>query len=328
MELLSSLKFCQWAVARKNFEPALTHFKISGGRIQSFNGSISLSSPIDLSIECQPLAANFLKTIANCRDTVSMSVTPTGKLSIKSGKTRALIECTQETFPEIGPEGRELPIGGKFMEALDALEPLIAEDASRPWARGILFDGDRAYATNNVVLAEYDLHGGQFMTPINIPHAAVNELLRIKKIPSHMLLADNSVSFMYDDGRWLRTALGELKWPDLGSVLNRDHGPMLDIPADFWQSLDDLKIHVNESMEVFIVKNHLTTSLDPENASYAEVQGLPAGEPGCYHIEMLRILTGLAKRIDFSGYPAPCLWEGDSIRGAVIGRRYKKPGEV
>ncbi len=322
MKLIDSLKFCSWAVAKKNFVESLTHFKISGGRIQSFNGSISLSSPIDLNLDCQPIAAKFLKTIQSCSDTVQITMTPAGKLSIKSGNTRALVDCTQEPFPEILPEGPEMPVSGAFIEALALLEPMIAEDASRPWARGILFTGNRAYATNNVILAQVELDG-TFAHPINIPHAAVNELLRIKKYPSHMQLAENSVTFHYDDGRWLRTALLSVEWPDLNRVLNPDPMPttFVKLEDEFWQALEDLKIHVDEYRRIRVVPNYLTTSLDHENASYSKVNGMPKCDAS-FNIDMLLMLKGIATSIDFNSYPAPCLWVGEEgLRGAIVGMR-------
>lgn len=317
--MIKALKFCSWAVAKKNFEPALVHFKIGGGRIQSYNGRISMSSPIELTLECQPLATQFLKTIASCKDSIHMTLTAAGKLSVKSGNIRALIPCSQEEFPEIAPTGREIALNGGLLAALGKLEPLIAEDASRAWARGILFRGDHAYATNNVVIGDCVL-GQKFDQEFNLPHAAVNELIRIKDEPVSMRLSETSASFIYDDGRWLRTALLETQWPDIARILDAEHQPFIDLPESFWASLDDLRIHVDEFRRIFIKPNFLTTSLDPTEASYAEVTGMPDG--GCYDIEMLRALKGLAMAIDFTSYPGPALWTGEGIRGAIIGRKF------
>lgn len=319
--MLSALKFCAWAIARKNFVESLTHFRISGGRIQSFNGSISLSSPIALTLECQPLGAQFLKTVASCKESIHMTLTAGGKLSVKSGNIRALIPCTDSLFPEIEPEGREIALEPGLVAALAKLEPMIAEDASRPWARGILLDGPKAYATNNVVIAETALPQ-EFPIAVNIPHMAINELMRIKKDPSHMMLAENSVTFFYEDDRWMRTALLSTEWPDMAPILDRTPGKksITVVGDDFWEALDSLRIHTDEMRRLFIKPNYLTTSLDKNEASFAKIEGLPEG--GCYDLEMLRMLKGLAFAFDFSPYPAPAMWCGEGIKGAIVGRRF------
>lgn len=314
-----ALKFCSWALAKKNFVESLTHYRIANGRVQTFNGSITLSSPIDLTIECQPLGATFLKTVESCKEAMHMTMTPGGKLSIKSGKIRALIPCTEALFPEIGPEGREIALEPGLIACLGKLEPMIAEDASRPWARGILISGDKAFATNNVVIAEAEL-SQKIPGTMNIPHAAINELMRIKKDPSHMMLSDHSATFFYEDDRWLRTALLETEWPDIGRILNKKAEPPFVFDDDFWEALESLKIHVDEFRRLFIKPNFLTTSLDHNEASFAKIEGLPEG--GCYDLQMLRMLKGVAFAIDFSPYPAPALWLGDGMRGAIIGRRF------
>lgn len=317
MELIKALKFTQWAVARKSFVESLVHFQIKNKTIQSYNGTVSLCSPIDLDLDCLPKAGPFIKAIQTCKDTVQLSITPAGRLSIKSGGFRALIDCAHVEFPEIAPEGREIAPEGGIMAALKILEPLISEDASRPWSRGILISGAHAYATNNVVLAEYSL-GFEFPVTLNLPHAAVNELMRIGEEPSRIMVTDASASFLYEDGRWLRTQLLSVEWPDMGKVLDREH-QAADIPEGFWQGLTDIAPFTDAARSVYLKPNYLTTSLDSEVATYANVPGIPDG--GCYDIEMLKMLQGLTTRLDFTSYPQPCLWFGDKLRGAVIGRR-------
>ncbi len=43
-KMLDTLKFIQGAVARKDHVPALVHFRIAGGRIRGFNGTLSLAA--------------------------------------------------------------------------------------------------------------------------------------------------------------------------------------------------------------------------------------------------------------------------------------------
>ena len=99
--MLSSLKFVQGAVAKKDFVPALNHFRIEGGRVKGYNGMIALCGPIDLDLSITPKALEFTKAIQACTDTISLHITPAGRLSIKSGRFKAFVDCLDEAFPAL-----------------------------------------------------------------------------------------------------------------------------------------------------------------------------------------------------------------------------------
>ena len=219
MELLQALQFVKGAVSSKDFIPALTHFHIENNTIKSFNGNLALSCPIELEIEASPKAIPFVKAIQACKRTTVIHLTGTGRLRIKSGSFKAFIPCTGEQFPDIYPSGKTIELNGDLIPALKILQPFIAEDASRPWSRGILFRGCSAFATNNICLVENWL-GYEFPIEINIPAAAVKELIRIKEEPISMQMDEKSVSFHFEDGRWLKSNLLVTNWPDISVILN------------------------------------------------------------------------------------------------------------
>lgn len=315
--MIDALKFVQGAVARKDFVQALTHFHISGGLIKGYNGSLALCSPIDLDLEATPKAVPFYKAIQACKKTVQLNITPAGKLAIKSGKFRAYIECTTEAYPDLEPEGQRIALDGSFLKALKILSPFVAEDDSRRWARGILFRGQSAYATNNVLLIEHWL-GHHFPVEVNVPKPAIQELLRIKEEPVALQIADNAITFHYADGRWLWTTIYSTQWPDLQKVLGRESAPVAP-PKNFFESLDDLLPFVDELDRVFFKESLVTTSSEEGAGASVELVGLPP--QGVYNINQLRLLKGVAEQIDFNLYPKPCLFYGDRVRGAIIGMR-------
>lgn len=316
--MLDSLRFVQGAVAKKDFVPALTHFRIANGLVYGYNGAIGLCCPIDLQLDVTPKALPFVKAIQTCKDTIALSMTPSGKLSIKSGKFKAQIECTTNEYPQLTPEGEMVELQPGFIDALQRLEPYIAEDASRPWARGILFRGQSAFATNNIVLVEYWV-GTQTPVEINIPHAAVNEILRIGEDPTHVQMTDTSATFHFTGNRWLRTQLYDLGWPDLGRHLDKPSNP-IELPADFFEQLDTLKPFVDVLGRVYLSNGGITTTATGDEAgASAEVDGLVAD--ACFNHMHLYSLKNLAEKIDLSQYPAACPFIGERLRGCIIGIR-------
>lgn len=319
--MLAELKFVMGAVAKKDFIPALTHFAIENGTVRGYNGMIALSSPIPFDIACKPKGDSLVRAIANCSDTVQMSITPTGRLSIRSGKFKAFIECVTGETPHVEPEGEFYDVDGDvLLNAVTTLAPFIGDDASRAWSNGILFDGVSAFATNNIVLVEYWV-GGTFPRPINIPRAAVREMVRIGEAPTKVQLSEGSVSFHYSDGRWLRTQLFSTEWPDLAKVLDASHAETLPLEEDLFCALTTLKPFTDKLGRIYFNGGIASTAPDGdlEGASY-EVPSVQAD--GIYAIEMLQTLKGVAVRIDWSAYPAPCHFYGaERLRGAIVGIR-------
>lgn len=317
--MLKELKFVQGAVAKKDFLPHMTHFIIEAGRVRSYNGMIALSSPIPFDIDCKPKGDSLVKAIANCTDTVTLSMTPAGKLRITSGKFKAFIECIDEDTAHVMPEGEEVNFDGELLlKALKVIYPFIGDDASRPWSNGVLLRGQSAYATNNVTLIEYWL-GAEFPSTVNIPRAAIQEMLRVNEAPIGAQIASNSITFHYSDGRWIRSQLFVTKWPDLGKVLNAPAAPT---PVDkrVFEALEALKPFLDKMSRVYFSDGVASTVRDAtaDGASY-EIPGLPFA--GIYNHNMLSLLKDVAQQADFSTYPAPCIFYGERLRGAIIGMR-------
>lgn len=318
MTLLETLKFVAGAVARKDHVAALTHYKIKDGRVTGSNGSMAISAPIPLELDCMPKAVPFFKAIQLCKDTIAMHMTPGGKLSIKSGKFKALIDCYPEDFPDqFVPEGTEITPTGKLIPALKMLDNFIAEDASRPWARGILFRGQSAFSTNNIAIAEYWI-GAAFPTELNIPQAAVTELIRIGEEPLTIQVTDRAATFHYSNHRWIKTQTYSTSWPDIGRILNAK-AKLTPVPDGMLEALDSLKEFTGNLDQVYLQPGILRTHLSDEEGAQVEIS---KDLPECsFNRQQLALVLEHAKKIDLTMYPKPCLFVGENIRGAIIGMR-------
>lgn len=322
--MLAELKFVQGAVAKKDFVPELTHFVIEGGRVRGFNGALALCSPIALDIECKPKASQLVEAIARCTDTVQLSLTPTGMLSVKSGAFKARVQCYQSKDPEANqchpePEGERVELdGAALLAAFKAIWPVIGDDASRPWTNGVLLRDQSAFATNNVMLVEYWI-GSAFPHVVNIPRAAVREVIRINEAPLYaQMVPGTSVTFHFPNGRWVRSQLLVTEWPDLRKVIDV---PSTQVPIDtsLFTGLKTIKGFVDKMNRIYMSPGKIATHVVEEEAATYDVPGL--AHEGIYSHEMLTLLDGLAQTIDFSTYPAPCAFMGERLRGVIVGMR-------
>lgn len=316
--MLAELKFVMGAVSKKDLLPALTHFRIEGGTVRSFNGTLAICCPIPLDIDCVPKAETLVRAIQHCDETVVLSMTPAGRLSVKSGAFKALIDCVAEETPHVEPEGDRFEIDGEaLLAALKTLAPFIGDDASRPWSNGVLLLGHSAYATNNITLVEYWV-GSAFPICCNVPRAAIREMIRIGEPPLWAQATDNSITFHYSGDRWIRSQLFETSWPDLPKILSTQSN-QTEINPVLFESLLKLKPFADKLGRVFIKAGVISTHGDNAEGASFEIPELNV--EGIYQIEMLSLLKGVVKTIDFSTYPKPCMFTGDRLRGAIIGMR-------
>jgi len=320
--VLKELKFVQGAVARKDLLPALSHFAIEGGTVRGYNGIIALSAPIALDIACKPKAEPMVRAIGNCDDTVSLSLTAGGRLSIKSGKFKAFIDCVEGETPHVMPTGQHVPINGEHLfAAVKVLSEFIGEDAARPWSNGILLRGVSAYATNNITLVEYWI-GSEFPLTVCLPRMAVREMLRINEAPEGMQADEHSVTFFYSGNRWLRTQLLSTEWPDLGSVLDKGDpfAPTVEeVDTSLFEGLAVVKPFADKLGRAILKEGVLRTHVAEGEGSLYDLTTLRAN--GVFNVDMLQLLQGVAQKWDLSTYPRPCFFYGDRLRGAIIGMR-------
>ncbi len=317
--MLKELKFVQGAVAKKDFIPTLTHFEIKNRTIRGFNGSLALCAPIGVDLDVKPKALPFVKAVQSCKgETVQLTVTPTGRLSIKAGKFKALVECTEEEFPTIEPEGEWVSLEGiKILPALKLLLEFTGEDASRPWSQGILLRGSTAYATNNIVLVEYTLDV-EFPVEINVPFKAVAELVRIGQDPIGMKVTSTSVTFMYGQHHWVKTQLYDLGWPDLEKLLSATP-EMVEVKDEWFDAVETVSPFSDELDRVYFKNGEITTAVDGEVGGTVEMEDFEFD--GVYNPKYFLSLRGIITHIALHSYPAPCLFKGNGVRGALMGMR-------
>lgn len=318
--MLKELRFVQGAVSKKDLIPAMTHFRIEKGFARAYNGTLALCSPVPFDIDCIPRAESLVKAISNCEDTILLNMTPSGRLHVKSGKYRSFVECITGETPHVEPAGQRIDIDGEaLLKAVKIIYPFIGNDASRPFTNGMLLRGQSAFATNNVCLIEYWL-GIPIPFVVNVPRAAIKEMLRVDEAPTYLQLEPNSITFHYSDGRWIRSQLLSTDWPDLSRILDHHCNP-LPIDPSLFIALEKLGNNADGEKRVYISDGLARTHKEgsEEGAAY-EIDG--PRFTGVYSIHMLSLLNGVATLADFNRYPDnPTLFFGDMLRGAIIGMR-------
>lgn len=318
--MLNDLKFVQGAVAKKDYVPALTHFHIGDGRIYGFNGVLAISTPTDLAVSATPKARSFVKAVERIpEDTeIVLNLTEAGRLGVKAGNFRCYVECHEDSagVVRVEPAGEIMPLQGGILPILRRLAPFMGIDASRPWAMGIRLSGRSAFATNNIILVEHWLPVA--FPELVIPAEAIKEMIRIGHDPESIQIEERAVTFNYANGAWLRTALIAGDWPDLAAVLNKDC-EALPFPDGFFDAVNRLDAFTSEGNRLYLRGGIVATSDTEGDGALVELDDF--GGIGIHFLEQMAKLDGVATSIDFGMWPAPCLFFGDLLRGAIIGMR-------
>lgn len=316
-QLLQALKFVRGAVAKKDFIPALKHFKIDNGFIYGSNGVMQLSAPIEADLCACPQASTFIKAIERCKDTVRMTVSD--QLTIKSGKFRASVPCIDiNTFPLFNQEPYTYVENQDICAVLQKLQPFIGTDASRPWCCGVLLGGGYAYTTNNITAVQANVAA---VTPyINIPGAAVDEIVRIKEEPLKIGVGKKSVCFVYPNGSQLHTCVLECnQWPNIPRLLDLPNNAN-EIDDIIFEYAEQLLPFTDEMSTLYFKPLCISTHARiEEGAAYTDIPYIDF--EAVFHGKMLLLLKDVCERADFSTYPKPCYFEGHGVRGVIVGLR-------
>lgn len=329
-DMLSALKFVSGAINNRSHEESHRHLMIKDRRVTAYNGFITMSSPIDRDLHIKPKADLLIKAVETIaakqkkdkdkEDKTTFTYSDkTARLNIKSGAFRTSIACLPneaDIFPA-EPEGELIAVTPELIKAIIALDPLMGIDATRQWSMGIRIARMSAFATNNIVLVER-WHGANFPYECVIPAVAIEELIRVSRVPTHIQMTQSSLTFWFDGGMWLRTQLVAAEWPAHADTLLSVSGAPVALPDDFYENLATLKKFTDLNV-VFFRPGIMSTSKDEDGTSI----DIPLQiEQGAFLLNKLAELDGIATAIDFSAYPKPCPFKGHMLRGVIVGQRY------
>ena len=318
--LLAALEFVS-CVSDKLGAPYETHVGLRNKWAVAFNGIVAAGSPIPEDIYAYPHTMLLLEALSKCDESYSLTQL-NGSLSIKAGKFKASIPCLdpllmQEAFPDPQIVG----ITNKFKEAVEAVGVLASETSLQLVTASILMNGSTVISTNGKMLLEY-WHGLDLPPNVPLPKEFVKALTKQKKNLIGFGFSNNSATFWFEDGCWLKTQLYAEQWPDVSRILNREAN-LWSIDPNFFKALDSVAAF-SEDGNVYSRLNLLCSHADEGKGATYECNGIPAGF--VYPIKQLMIMKPFVKSIDYMANgihdSTYCLYfSGDECRGVISGRQ-------
>jgi len=312
--VIDELKRINGAVATKTLVPILTNYHFYDNRVQANNGVLCIDSPSTIPLNITVPAKKFFSAVKLTKGNLKLNVTQAGKLSLSSGKFRALIQLAdhnsypRSTFNETTQYNCEY-----LMHFIKPLVSFISEDASRPWSMSILIKDGYAWATNNIVIARIKV---PFDWEAVIPRYAVMSLLEQEKQPNAINVQDNKVGFMYDDEVWMQCLTYASKWPNVSGLIQEKEAPPL--PMYFKESLEALLPFCEDpKLPIFSLGSFGVRTTSEATGAEVDLNSFPDSK---FRAEPLLQVAGIADKIDFSTYPKPCYFSSSiGVDGVIIG---------
>lgn len=317
--IFDALNFVKGSIAKKDLVPELQHVQIKDGRITGFNGTLSLSAPIDMP-DVIPEANTFIRavnTAAECSEDIDLKIEEP-KFKITAGDFTAYIDCLTEwtdTLP--GPSGEKKDLDAALLPVAKMLLPFISQDASRPWSRGIYFKNQCAYVTNNIILIQM-FAGAELPFEVILPIGTIKEMIRIKEEPIAMSCDDNTLTLFYKNDRWLKSCIIDGSWPEFESMFDNiasDDGE--EVSAYLFQTISKILPFLGEDRSVYFMDGKIRTSSHKKTGVNFDTD-LPYTMR--FNADQLMLLEKVAEKINFAAYPEPCTFFGPTLRGLIMGQ--------
>lgn len=307
------LQIVNKAIPKAPFTPILANFYFYKDRVQANNGRLCIDGPFKLGLELTVEGKKFLQAMKLCKDEFTASLTPTGKLSLKNKKFKALLQTAPATnFPVTTlDEGIFLDPG--LISVLKKLKPFTSPDKTRPWAQSIQIKSGFAYATNNVIIARVPYAS---QTNFVVPSYAIDILIAIGEEPLLINIHKNYLGFHYENGVWLRCCNIDFDWPDLAKlIIQTETAPL---PENFLVHLKELLPFCSDMAgPVFSLDNEGIHTDSKEHTATLEIAVFYTS---IFRAEPLMLAAAYADNFDFKAYPNPCYFSGpDGLEGVIMG---------
>jgi hypothetical protein len=147
---------------------------------------------------------------------------------------------------------------------------------------------------------------------INISSACADELIRIGEEPDKIITDENAVVFMYSSGAWIKAQTLSTNWPDVSAYIPKEVDGTVLTP-ELIRDINKVAMFASKDKALHLGPHGISTR---DGETIVEDYDLP----DCwFNAEHLTNVCAVADEIDFTTYPSACPFEGDDIKGVIIG---------
>jgi hypothetical protein len=326
-DLLARVKWITDAVSSQDLGlNALNSYLLRGGNIHATDGRMVVGTPFPFEGDVLVPAKEFERVLANRPEGDFTWEFEPDRLVLKRGRFRGRIKTLSTdtwVYPTELPDGlSDLPEG--LIESLKCLLPFCSENATKPWATCIGIIGPYLYASNNIVVARTRCTTGLDVPEYLLPRWVAEFVVKRAEGLVAWHCGENRVTFMWEDGSWMRSSLIMAQFPPVQKVLDAHYKGDVDVEISAEWRKTILRVGRTTEDPVIRLRVDEVRSANGEVLSVEDEAGTPCPD-GCeetvWDLRFLEDVIKLATHWNPRTYPNPAPWRGEWVEGIIAARR-------
>lgn len=283
---------------------------VINGIITAQNDMCGISLDIDVDDDFCCNARSLLNVVKNCDpEKIKMSV-KNGFLNVSSGRLKSKIQTVPTgSYPIIDQSGDPVKVQSDIIKAMSGMSVFSDPNDVRMALRGVELSSESINATNGHMAVKKEIEKIDIDKSVVIPSKSILIMSKVNAIIDTISMNSNFILFNFDDG-YMFSKFIDQKMPDIDRILSDiENKTNVELLRDSIKSIhsmcgNDKTVIFGESIKT----RDGNTSIDGFNLN-----------DSAFNSEYLLKIFDIADDIDISKYPASCPFEGDGIRGAIIG---------
>lgn len=316
--LLDALEFVSAAQGAETLAPYQKFCKIENNWVIATDGVLTIGQKIKEDLVACPDTINLIAILKQCKQELSITQTNDTELIIRSGKITANIECypDPQVIPISYPDEIWGIIDNRLKDAFQACAPLTDNKSQEIVLSSILLNDTSCISTDTSIIFEY-WHGINLPILV-IPANSARAVARTKKELAKFGFSENSATFYFTDGSFIKTQLLRNTLPDYSLVLNTPHNA-LPIPEGFFEGVNNIKHFTKSTGNLIYIKDSVIySSRSLHKGVKVEIEGIEKNQ--IISVKHLQMLQKFVTRMDFKNERGKVVFFGENIRGVIAGR--------
>lgn len=309
-----SLDFVAMAHNSKGL-PHEFHVRIHDNFIYSTDGILTVGHPVSIGANFNPKLEDLRKVLAKFPRDFSITIDQDNSTFFVYGDFRAVLPClVDHAFPPLVPDQFVWgPLNSVILEGFKQLDPMVVPKGEYVAESCIRLKTNVMEAVSKRAVQQY-WHGWTLPYEASVPKQAVRAVLKCGKDLASLGYGEDTITFFFTDGAWIKTQVYKEPYPEIDSVFNQATSPET-IPVNFFKALDTIKDWLIDN--TVFVRNGLVSSWpNDEEGTNMRVQGL--------HVDIDLILDYISLHMadsdlynTFFMNPEGCFFFGEKVRLAI-----------
>lgn len=322
-QMLDALRFVKLAQTTNGKADYQTHCLFSRDGfgqlyVTAFDGILAAGHPVHDEMAGCPHTFRLIDALERVRGAYTMTLLDNKRLSISSGAFRAVVPCIDaHTLIGVTPDPCMYVVDDRWKQAAVRAGTFCTDGAQTVMAASVITYGASLVGTNGLVIVEAD-HGYQMPPGLIIPMAFVKEVAKVEAKLNGFGYSENSLTFYFEGGAWVRTQLYKEAYPDIARVLS----PVVmsgctDIPDGFFDAVSAVAAFASDARTIIIDNNSVRSHAELNIGAQHECAGLPFTNI-IVNADFLGKVQPFVTKFDATTYHNMLVFLGENVRALVM----------